>query len=100
MFLYAKRRYFTTDIVTYLETANSTKRKMFHLIIFFFLIFEIFGCTCSMQTFLGQGLNLGQNHDNTLSLTIRPSGNSREGLKVETALEWGFEGWVGVFQEE
>ena len=53
-----------------------------------------------MQTFLGQGLNLGQNHDNTLSLTIRPSGNSREGLKVETALEWGFEGWVGVFQEE
>ena len=33
------------------------------------LLFSFFGCTCSMQKFLGQGLNLHNNSDNARSLT-------------------------------
>lgn len=41
-----------------------------------FIHLFIFGYACSMQKFLGQGLNPRHSKDKTGSLTARPSGNS------------------------
>ena len=42
----------------------------------FYLFTYFFGCTCSMQKFQGQELNLSHSSDNAKPFTARPPGNS------------------------
>ena len=44
--------------------------------VFVVVVLFCFGFTCSMQKFLGQGLNPSYSIDNTKSLTNKPPGNS------------------------